>query len=243
MATSQPGRSKIGKTEWVVIYVVMGTLDFIQFVVIELILVWFFGIGIIVNEILDPIIGALFAIYLQLRGVNLVRRLNRLASIIGFGALAEITGGVAQLWILDVWYLHSDVKKEERELEAAEAQAIFLNANNQQTLYYTGPNGETMRSPTVSMNTERNSKRNVGGYRAPGGGLTRPYVNRAGTRTSNSQNASVSMDGSGVRPSTSTGSTRGGQGNSTSASMSSGGGAPSATSGTGSSSSGSSGSK
>ncbi len=206
MAT-QPGRSKIGKTEWKVIYVVMGTLDFIQFVVIELILVWFFGVGIIVNEILDPIIGALFAIYLQLRGVNLVRRLNRLASIIGFGALAEITGGVAQLWILDVWYLHNDVKKEEREFEAADAEQAFLTANRQQTLYYTGPDGQAMRAPTATMNTVRNSKMNVGGYRAPGGGIARPYMNSAKTSTSNLQNASVTVNGSGASPTTSTGNT------------------------------------
>ena len=132
MATGPTGSCKIGKNEWIILACVVGVIDFVQIVIIEGILVWLFGIGIVINEILDPIVGICLGAYFQLRGVNLFSHLNRLASMLGMLGLEEITGGVAQLWILDVWYIYRDVKKEEAGMSQSTmngARSVNLNSN------------------------------------------------------------------------------------------------------------------
>ncbi len=110
-------------------YLFAGGMDFIQFVIIECILVWVFGIGVAINEILDPIVGVIIALWIQFgKKVSLVQHPSRLASLVGMEALSAVTGGIAQLWILDVWYIHSDVKKEEAQMNAEREQEEFLQA-------------------------------------------------------------------------------------------------------------------
>ena len=50
---------------WFLLYLFAGGMDFIQFVIIECILVWVFGIGVAINEILDPIVGVIIALWIQ----------------------------------------------------------------------------------------------------------------------------------------------------------------------------------
>jgi hypothetical protein len=126
--------SKIGKKEWTALFIVMGIIDFIQFAIIELILVWFFGLGAAINEVLDPIVGASFAGYLLLRRVSPVTYWKSYASIIGMAGLEEITGGVAQLWILDVWYIKKNVQQIEGAVDdQKQAQTMRADANRQPT--------------------------------------------------------------------------------------------------------------
>lgn len=156
--------SKIGKNEWKIVYVVVGLIDFIQFVIIEVILVWVFGVGVLINEVLDVVVGILLALYFQLRGVNLFKRINRLASMVGMEALEELTGGVAQLWILDVWYIHGDVKREEAESDSQQEQESLLNNSIRQPLYKDG-----MRQPESKQGQTNLAVRNTSGIRVPNG--------------------------------------------------------------------------
>jgi hypothetical protein len=166
--------SRIGKTEWKIVYLVTGFLDFVQFVIIELILVWFFGLGAAINEILDPIVGFALAIYLSIRGVNLFQRMNRLVSMVGMEAASEFTGGAVQLWILDVWYIHRDVKKEEAEAQAQKEMAEEMSNVTQQPLNQGGvraPDEPDESSPEETLNTNgRRRPRQQSPYRYGGEG-------------------------------------------------------------------------
>ena len=110
--------SKIGKKEWIGLYIVTGIIDFIQFVIIECVFVWFFGVGAAINEFLDPIVGVALAGYFQIRGVSLFKRVGRVVSMLGMEVAEEITGGVVQLWILEVWYMQKSAMNEEAEENA-----------------------------------------------------------------------------------------------------------------------------
>ncbi len=179
--------SKIGKTEWKLLYVITGAVDFIQFVIIELILVWVFGIGAVINEILDPIVGVLIAGYLQIRGVSLFKHPSRLASLLGMELLEEFTGGVAQAWIIDIWYIHRNVQQEEIGIQAAQEQERQLHPDIRQPLNNSGmrmpkpQNIESFPQP-VNMNgirspqndaaaSESDNVISMNDIRPPGGGL------------------------------------------------------------------------
>ena len=113
--------SKISKGEWILLYIISIIIDLIQFIID------FTGVGITVNMILDPIIGALLILYFKIRGVSLTKRISRLVSILGVTSLGIITGGIASFWIVDIWYIHRDVRKEEKIQKDQEA----LNNNLQ----------------------------------------------------------------------------------------------------------------
>jgi hypothetical protein len=119
--------SKIGKTEWRILIAVTCAIDFVQLFIIELVLVWFFGVGAIINVILDPILAGCYIVYFQLRGVNLFKRPQRILSMAGVEVAAEITGGIAQLWFLDVWYIKKDVEKEQAMLDATKQEKETSN--------------------------------------------------------------------------------------------------------------------
>ncbi len=119
--------SRISKSGWLVLYVVTGGIDFVQLVIIELVLVWFFGIGIGVNEVLDPIVGVALGAQFQLRGVSLFKYPSRFLSMVGVEIAEEGSLGVAQIWIAEVWYMHRSVKKEEALIAAAKVQRELLN--------------------------------------------------------------------------------------------------------------------
>ena len=220
---------KIGKREWVVVFIVMGILDFIQFIIIECILVWFFGIGIGINEILDSIVGILFAAYLFIRGLSPVEYWNCYASILGMAVLEEITFGVAQLWILDVWYIYRSVKKNEAKLEAQRQQEFMLSNQTVQPL-----NQHGVRLPQTQTVTSYGSNASNTGTNQSGGHIStynaaplnfdgvRAAVNTQ-AQTSTGTNASVSVGGSakggsststGTSSATSSGSSSGGSGSS-----------------------------
>ncbi len=105
---------------WLWMYIFAGVMDFIQLFIIELVLGWF-GIGVAINEVLDLIVGGILVIWIQfIKKVSLIQRPQRLISLVGTEAAAALTGGIAQLWVLDVWYIHSDAKKEDAESEQQE---------------------------------------------------------------------------------------------------------------------------
>jgi hypothetical protein len=141
--------SKMSKGEWTMLYIVTGTLDFVQFFVIEVILVWFFGAGVAINEVLDPIVAGGLLVYFPLRGVSLIKEWKRVASILGFEGASAITGGAAQLWVFDVWYIHSDVKREEAEEKALEANAQQeqMQEDDETPQNVVDMNGEPVRLP------------------------------------------------------------------------------------------------
>ena len=131
--------TRMSKMKWTFLYIFSGGMDFIQFVVIECILVWFFGVGVAINEVLDPIVGGAILLFLQfIGGVNMLTKVNRVLSLIGTEAAAGLTGGIAQLWILDVWYIHSTVKAEEAEEQAQKDQQAMLQAGGDGPLYQNG---------------------------------------------------------------------------------------------------------
>jgi hypothetical protein len=150
--------SKIGKKEWWGIFIVMGIIDFVQFVIIELILVWFFGVGALINEILDPIVGIVFAGYLYLRGVSVGKYWKSYASIVGMEALEELTGGIAQLWILDVWYIRGNIRQIEGTVE--EQKMLEQQNSVRQPLYVNGvrrPETQTANSYSEDVSNTRTS--------------------------------------------------------------------------------------
>lgn len=98
----------MGKIEWVMLYIISGFVDIIQ------IIISFTGIGIVVSEIGDKIFGVLLFIYFQIRGVSLIKHPTRLLSLLGVAGLETVTGGIAPAWIVDIWYIHSTVRHEER---------------------------------------------------------------------------------------------------------------------------------
>jgi hypothetical protein len=148
--------SKIGKGEWKILYVIVGTIDFIQFFLIEGFLIWAFGIGAGINEIVDPIVGSVLLGYFELRGVRILTDVKRLMSMVGTEAAAAVTGGVAQLWILDVWYIHGDVKREEAEAKAqAAAESMEGPPNRNGTRR---PNRRVMPANRNKRREARNSR-------------------------------------------------------------------------------------
>lgn len=151
--------SKIGKSEWVFLYIATGAIDITQ------LLIDLTGVGIAINEVIDPFIAVLLGGYLQLRGVSMTSRISRLASLFGVGVLEEITGGIAPAWVVDIWYIQRSVRQEEAELKAQEDEQNFLQQNMRKPLYADG-----QRLPPDSSQ-ESVGPSNQGGIRAPGGGL------------------------------------------------------------------------
>jgi uncharacterized membrane protein YgcG len=213
---------KIKKTEWLILYIVMGGLDFIQFFIIECILVWFFGLGAAINEVADPIIGAIFAGYLFIRKLDPVTHWKSYASVVGMAGLEEITGGAAQLWILDVWYIRRNVLQTEGAGEGQGAQGGAASQNKtRQALYANGrrePGGtasdtrqlnvDGVRLPTKAADAEQPEE--TGTERSsPYGSQEGPY---AGGNGQSSEGSSSSGSSSSFSPSSSGGGSSAGGG-------------------------------
>ena len=125
--------SKIGKAEWYAVYAAALTVDVIQWVADFII-----GPGEAANEIANPIIGAVAVAYFELRGVKIAKNWKRLGSLIG-GTVAEmLTVSVLPAWILDVIFIHSDVKKEEEAERALKEQQDLVKNNINQPRYENG---------------------------------------------------------------------------------------------------------
>ncbi|MCL5782260.1 MAG: hypothetical protein M1459_02790 [Patescibacteria group bacterium] len=121
--------SKIGKGEWIMLYSASAGIDAFQFAID------FTGIGAAINAFADPVIGVLFLIYFQVRGVSMFSRLSRAASLLGVMGLEEITGGIAPAWIVDVWHIHRTVNKEDAEAEATKVAERQLANERYKPLY------------------------------------------------------------------------------------------------------------
>jgi hypothetical protein len=149
--------SRIGKWEWGALYAVAGTIDVVQWAA-DFVL----GVGEGVNEIADPIIGIALGGYFQLRGVSMIKRPERLLSLVG-GYLAEaLSVSIAPAWIIDVWLIHKSVRQEEAQLKAmqeeGQEQEIMGQDNVQRPLYQNG-----IRRPSL----ENRQPLNKSGIRSP----------------------------------------------------------------------------
>ena len=141
-----PHASKIGKKEWVALYIIAGVTDITQWIID------FTVVGAGVNEAADIYIGATIAAYLHLRGVSLTQHWKRAAALVG-GTIAEMaTVSVLPAWIFDIWYIHADVRKEEAQIKAQKAQAEMLQNNVRQPLY-AEENGVGVRKPANTDQT------------------------------------------------------------------------------------------
>jgi hypothetical protein len=124
--------SKIKKFEWIIVYFIAGITDITQWILDAV------AVGAVINPIADPIIGAIFAIYFQLRGVSMTQNINRLLSLIGCTALEELSVSVAPAWIFDVWYIHSTVRSEKAQYMANEQASMMLEDSNNMPLNENG---------------------------------------------------------------------------------------------------------
>lgn len=137
--------SKIGKFEWIIVYVVAGIIDLAQFLIgIFEVPLSAIAIGlalIAINEAADPFIGGFAIIYFQIRGISMIKHPNRIISLLGVVAIAEFSGGIASLWIADVWYIRRDVKKDEAQAQSAKEKMDATESSNGRF------NSEGMRMP------------------------------------------------------------------------------------------------
>lgn len=189
--------SKIGKKEWIALHVLTGLLDIFQ-IAIDLFLTEFFAAPEVLNEFIDVVVGIAMLAYFPLRGVSLIKHPSRIASILGMEVLTDITGGAASFWILDIWYIHKNVKKEEAEEKAKKELAIRM-AIDRQALNQNGvrlPETQTTTSyapSSTGSNTwtgTNQSKGHISTYNYNGGPL-----NIDGVRGVNKQNkATLKID-------------------------------------------------
>ena len=152
--------SKIGKVEWICVYVIAGIIDIIQWVLVPT------GSDVVLN----PIIGGVALGYFQLRGVHLINQPKRIVSLLGSTLLEEFTDSIAPAWIFDVWYIHRTVKQEEAAFKAAQEQEALLQHAAAQTFYYNDGRREPRYSVAGTGNTQTASSgpSNVDGIRRAG---------------------------------------------------------------------------
>lgn len=149
--------SRIKKGEWTFVFAIAGAIDIIQWV-LDLT-----GVGAGLNELADPFIGLAAASYFQIRGVSMISRPSRLASLVGAVLLEEVSVSIAPAWIFDVWYIHRSVKQEMAEIETAQAQAEATAPGGRQPL-----NENEVRLPRPEKESRIAPPPNVDGVRRPG---------------------------------------------------------------------------
>jgi hypothetical protein len=146
-----------GSFEWKMVFILTGLTDLAQWG-IDLIPAY----GEAINEISDPCIGIIFGLYLQLRGVSMVKRISRLISLVASDLAEQLSFDVAPAWIIDAWYIHSTVKQE-----WAEQQALLEAEEDEEDQPLNRMvNGQTTRRPPVIQ-----KPLNQGGVRLPNGGV------------------------------------------------------------------------
>ena len=101
---------------WIVLFSLTGFVDLAQFV-IDLT-----GVGVAVSESTEVAMPAVVIGLLMLFKIPIFTKINRLASIVGVDIGDALTGGLAPFWILDIWYLWWDVRREDRTLLAQAKQ-------------------------------------------------------------------------------------------------------------------------
>ncbi len=124
------------------------------------------GIGIVLNEYIEAAMPFIMVFVFQfLIKASIITKPARLASIAGALGLGAITGGIAPFWIVDVWYIHRSVKKEDAEYQSQNSEQERLSNNVRQALYQDGVRQPQRQQP------QNETPRNVDGIRAPRGGL------------------------------------------------------------------------
>ncbi len=153
--------AKKSNLRWFVLYGFAITVDAIQLIIT------FTGIGIFVSEVMEVITGPILIGLFTLFKISIITKPKRIASLLGLAFGDAITGGMAPFWVVDVWYIQRDVKKEEAAEQAQQEQEMMLNNAVRQPLYKDGA-----RQPTKSDqgNTDVGA-RNRGGIRAPNGAI------------------------------------------------------------------------
>ncbi len=162
MAT--PGNKSKG-IKWPILYVFTGGIDLLQ------IIITFTGIGIVVSEFIEGAMPFILIPALQFTGTDLISRPSRVLSIVGAVGLDAITGGVAPFWIVDIWYIHSDVKREDAEYRAQQEKEQSLRNVTRQALNVDG----TRRPQSDTSNTAQ-PPLVKDGVRAPYGGMKPPIM-------------------------------------------------------------------
>ncbi len=155
----QNSKSKIGKFEWLALYVITGIIDLAQ------IAVSLTGIGIAFSVAAEPVIGIFLIGYFQMRGVSMIKHPSRLISLLGVAGFEVFTGGNAPAWIADVWIIHKTVRNEEAGVQAEESTNELLMNEIRKPLYKNG-----IRLPQTNNNALP-PVLNVDGIRPPNGGL------------------------------------------------------------------------
>ena len=118
MAYKPPKRT----VAWIVLFTLTGFVDLAQF------LIDLTGIGIGVSEATEFAMPAVVIGLLVLFKIPIFSKVNRLASIMGVDLGDALTGGLAPFWILDIWYLWWDVRREDQALIAASQEAEFQDS-------------------------------------------------------------------------------------------------------------------
>ena len=143
--------------EWKILYAVTGTIDLVQWIID------FTGVGEVVNEFADPVVGIFLALYFQLRGISMVKRISRLLSLVGGYAAEALSASVAPAWIIDVWYIHKTGKEEWAMQQASLAETEGDQENQPLNRMV---NGQVMRQPPIIQ-----KPLNQEGVRLPNGGV------------------------------------------------------------------------
>ena len=143
--------SKIGKVEWLIIYIVAIIIDIIQ--------IFFPGLDLLA----DVAIGFTFFFYFKLRGVDLIKHPTRLISLLGFTALAEtLSVGIAPAWIVDIWYIHKNVRNDDKIFKAQQEET------EQYAIATTLPlNQNGVRNPQPPIINSSDKPMNRSGIRQP----------------------------------------------------------------------------
>ena len=170
------------------LYVAAGTIDLVQFVIgllevpLSAIAV---GLALIAaNEAADPFIGLALLGYFEIKGVKMITHWNRALSLLCVGGVDELTGGIASFWILDVWYIQKDLRKEDVAIQATQEgeYQIKMAQGMQKQLYMNGRRNVS--------NAETNRPAYANGSRAPLYGNSTAWgpTGRNGTSTGTSGN-------------------------------------------------------
>ena len=107
---------------WIALYFVAGTIDIAQ-IILDLT-----GVGIAVSEALEVATPFILIGLMALFRIPIFSGWKRIASL-AFADFADaLTGGAAPFWILDVWYIHRDVRREDAGMAVTEGQTISSRA-------------------------------------------------------------------------------------------------------------------
>lgn len=145
----------ISPTKWIILYAFAATADALQ------ILVDLTGVGIAVSEAAEPFIGGGIIAICELFGIKILTNIKRLGSLVGMGLADSITGGAAPFWVVDIYLIQRDVKREETRVQSERSQQEILQNVTRQPLYEDG-----VRSPSQPQ-TISGAPSNIDGIRRP----------------------------------------------------------------------------